>query len=185
MIGLLPTSLEIDGEQYEINSDFRIALLIFEAYADKELTCCEKAAVCSNCLYKEVPKNVEEALKKALWFLDGGDVPKSKKAPTKILDWSYDESIIFPALNKVAGFETRLAGYVHWWTFLGYFSEVGDGLLSQVMNIRCKRAKGKKLEKWERDFYNEHKELVDIKEKLSPEQQAELDAEEDFINNLV
>ena len=53
------------------------------------------------------------------------------------------------------------------------------------MNIRGKRAKGKKLEKWERDFYNEHKELVDIKEKLSPEQQAELDAEEDFINNLV
>ena len=132
MIGLLPTSLEIDGEQYEINSDFRIALLIFEAYADKELTYCEKAAVCLNCLYKEVPKNVEEALKKALWFLDGGDVPKSKKAPVKIIDWSYDESIIFPALNKVAGFETRIASYVHWWTFLGYFSEVGDGLLSQA-----------------------------------------------------
>lgn len=185
MIGLLPTSLEIDGEQYEINSDFRIALLIFEAYADKELTYCEKAAVCLNCLYKEVPKNVEEALKKALWFLDGGDVPKSKKASVKIIDWSYDESIIFPALNKVAGFETRIASYVHWWTFLGYFSEVGDGLLSQVMNIRGKRAKGKKLEKWERDFYNEHKELVDIKEKLTPEEQAELDAEEDFINNLV
>lgn len=185
MIGLLPTSLEIDGEQYEINSDFRIALLIFEAYADKELTYCEKAAVCLNCLYKEVPKNVEEALKKALWFLDGGDVPKSKKAPVKIIDWSYDESIIFPALNKVAGFETRIASYVHWWTFLGYFSEVGDGLLSQVMNIRQKRAKEKKLEKWELDFYNEHKELVDIKEKLTPEEQAELDAEEDFINNLV
>ena len=100
MIGLLPTSLEIDGEQYEINSDFRIALLIFEAYADKELTYGEKTAVCLNCLYKEVPKNVEEALKKALWFLDGGDVPKSKKAPVKIIDWSYDESIIFPALNK-------------------------------------------------------------------------------------
>lgn len=185
MIGLLPTSLEIDGEQYEINSDFRIALLIFEAYADKELTYGEKTAVCLNCLYKEVPKNVEEALKKALWFLDGGDVPKSKKAPVKIIDWSYDESIIFPALNKVAGFETRIASYVHWWTFLGYFSEVGDCLLSQVMNIRQKRAKGKELEKWELDFYNEHKELVDIKEKLTPEEQAELDAEEDFINNLV
>ena len=34
MIGLLPTSLEIDGEQYEINTDFRIVLLIFEAYAE-------------------------------------------------------------------------------------------------------------------------------------------------------
>lgn len=85
MIGLLPTSLEIDGEQYEINSDFRIALLIFEAYADKELTYGEKAAVCLNCLYKVVPKNVEEALTRALWFLDGGDVPKSKKLQPKSL----------------------------------------------------------------------------------------------------
>lgn len=185
MIGLLPTSLEVDGEQYEINTDFRIVLLIFEAYADKELSDYEKLVVCLNCLYKEIPQDTEEAMKKAVWFLDGGNVPKSRKAPVKIIDWSYDESIIFPALNKVAGFETRSKDYLHWWTFLGYFSEVGDGLLSQVMNIRGKRAKGKKLEKWERDFYNEHKELVDIKEKLSPEQQAELDAEEDFINNLV
>lgn len=174
MIGLLPTSLEIDGEQYEINSDFRIALLIFEAYADKELIYCEKAAVCLNCLYKEVPKNVEEALKKALWFLDGGDVPKSKKAPVKIIDWSYDESIIFPALNKVAGFETRIASYVHWWTFLGYFSEVGDGLLSQVMNIRGKRAKGKKLEKWERDFTMSTKSLLTSRKSSLPNSKQNL-----------
>lgn len=185
MIGLLPVSLEIDGEQYEINTDFRIALLIFEAYSDKDLTDYEKAAVCLNCLYKEVPENTDEAMKKAVWFLDGGDVPKPKKAPARIIDWCYDESIIFPAVNKVAGFETRSAKYVHWWTFLGYFSEIGEGLYSQVMNIRQKKAKGKKLEKWEREFYSEHKELVDIKEKLTPEQQAELDAEEDFINNLV
>ncbi|MEE0929627.1 MAG: Gp15 family bacteriophage protein, partial [Acutalibacteraceae bacterium] len=32
MIGLLPKSLEIDGREYEINSDFRVVLLIFEAY---------------------------------------------------------------------------------------------------------------------------------------------------------
>lgn len=185
MIGLLPVSLEIDGEQYEINTDFRIALLIFEAYSDKGLSDYEKAAVCLNCLYKEVPENTDEAMKKAVWFLDGGDVPKPKKAPARIIDWSYDESIIFPAVNKVAGFETRSAKYVHWWTFLGYFSEIGEGLYSQVMNIRQKKAKGKKLEKWEKEFYSEHKELVDIKEKLTPEQQAELDAEEDFINNLV
>lgn len=185
MIGVLPKSLEIDGKQYEINSDFRIVLLIFEAYADKELSDYEKIVVCLNALYKVVPENVDEAIKQAMWFLDGGDVPKSKKAPTKIIDWSYDESIIFPDINKAAGFETRLADYVHWWTFLGYFNGIGDGLLSQVMNIRQKRAKGKKLEKWEREFYNEHKELVDIKEKLTPEEQAELDAEEDFLNNLV
>lgn len=182
MIGYLPSNFEIDGEEYPINSDFRIALTIFEAYNDSELSSYEKTLVCLRCLYKDkIPENTEEALKQAAWFLDGGDMPKSKQAPVKLMDWEYDQSIIFPAVNKVAGYETRTVEYLHWWSFLGLFNEIGEGLYSQVMNIRSKRAKHKKLEKWEREFYNEHKELVNIKEKITAEEQEELD----FINNLV
>lgn len=185
MIGCLPQCLEVDGVEYEINSDFRIALLIFEAYNDPDLSDYEKVVVCLKCLYKTVPENTEKALEKATWFLDGGDIPKSKQAPQKIMDWEYDQSIIFPAVNKVAGYETRTVDYLHWWSFLGSFNEIGEGLYSQVMNIRSKRAKGKKLEKWEREFYNEHKELINIKEKLSEQELAEEQAENDFINSLV
>lgn len=182
MIGYLPSNFEIDGEEYPINSDFRIALTIFEAYNDSELSSYEKTLVCLRCLYKDkIPENTEEALKQAAWFLDGGDMPKSKQAPVKLMDWEYDQSIIFPAVNKVAGYETRTVEYLHWWSFLGLFNEIGEGLYSQVMNIRSKRAKHKKLEKWEREFYNEHKELVNIKEKITAEEQEELD----FVNNLV
>lgn len=182
MIGALPTSLEIDGKQYEINSDFRIALLIFEAYNDPKLNQQEKSIVCLKCLYKEVPQNVEESLKKAIWFLDGGDMPKSKQAPKKIMDWEQDQAIIFPAINKVAGYEVRNPNtYLHWWSFLGMFGEIGEGLYSQVMNIRSKMAKGKKLDKTDKEFYNDHKELIDLKRKLTPEEQTELN----FINNLV
>lgn len=182
MIGALPTSLEVDGKQYTINSDFRVALLIFEAYSDPELNLQEKYTVCLKCLYKEIPQNTEEALKKAVWFLDGGDMPKSKQAPKKIMDWEQDQAIIFPAINKVAGYETRTPNkYLHWWSFLGMFGEIGEGLYSQVMNIRSKIAKGKKLDKTDKEFYNDHKELIDLKRKLTPEEQAEFD----FINNLV
>lgn len=186
MIGCLPTSLEIDGRDYEIRTDFRVVLLIFEAYNNPELSDIEKTMACLNCLYKDdVPDNVNEAVKKAVWFLDGGDIPKSKQAPVKIMDWEYDQSIIFPAINKVAGYETRTVDYLHWWSFLGLFNEVGEGLYSQVMNIRSKRAKGKKLEKHEREFYNDHKELINIKEKLTEEEQAQLQDEMDFIDSLV
>ena len=182
MIGYLSTSLEIDNKEYEINSDYRIALLIFEAYNDPDLSDLEKAMVCLQCLFKEVPPNTEEALKKAMWFLDGGDMPKSKQAPKKIMDWEQDQAIIFPAINKVAGYEVRNPDvYLHWWSFLGMFGEIGEGLYSQVMSIRSKMAKGKRLDKTDKEFYNEHKELIDIKVKLTPEEQAELD----FINNLV
>lgn len=182
MIGCLPTSLEIDSKDCEINSDYRIVLLIFEAYNDPELSDFEKAMVCLQCLYKEVPANTEEALKKAMWFLDGGDMPKSKQSPKKIMDWEQDQAIIFPAINKVAGYEVRNPDkYLHWWSFLGMFGEIGEGLYSQVMSIRSKMAKGKKLDKTDKEFYNEHKELIDIKVKLTAEEQAELD----FIDNLV
>lgn len=181
MIGFLPRSLEVDGKYYDINSDFRVALTIFEAYNDNTLNNYDKMIICLKCLFKELPDNGNEALKKATWFLDGGDMPKSKQSPAKIMDWDYDQSIIFPAVNKVAGYETRTADYLHWWSFLGLFNEIGEGLYSQVMSIRSKRAKHKKLDKWEREFYNEHKELINIKEKLTPEEQEELD----FINNLV
>lgn len=175
MIGFLPKSLQVDGKDYKIRSDFRVALNIFQAFNDPELADFEKYTVCLDCLFIERPENSEEAFRKAVWFLDGGDMPKAKPQKAKTLDWEQDESLIFPAVNKVAGFETREVSYLHWWSFLGLFNEIGEGLFSTVMNIRIKKAKGKKLEKYERDFYREHKELVDIKKKYSEEEQKEID----------
>lgn len=175
MIGALPTSLTVDSKEYEIRSDYRVALLIFQALDNPDLTKQEKCLIYLQSLYKEIPENIEEAFSKAAWFLDGGSVSKSKKAPARILDWEQDEHIIFPAINKAAGFETRSADYLHWWTFLGYFNEIGEGLFSQVMNIRSKRSKHKKLEKWEEEFYKDHKELIDLKRKYSTAEKAQID----------
>ena len=66
-------------------------------------------------------------------------------------------------MNKVAGFDVRSAPYVHWWTFLAYFNGVGEGQLSTVVGIRSKLQKGKKLEKWEQEFYTEHKDQIDFR----------------------
>ncbi len=175
MIGLLPKSLEIGGNQYRIRSDFRVALLIFEAFNDAELNDYEKVQVCLKCLYEEVPADTETAYRQAIWFLDGGNIPKSPQNRKKVFDWKQDESLIFSAVNKSAGFEIRSAEYVHWWTFLGYFSEIGEELFSQIVNIRTKKSRGKKLEKWEREFYAEHREMIDLKRSVSAEEQAEID----------
>lgn len=180
MIGNLPKTLSINGIDYEINSDYRIALLTFEALDDPDLNDFEKSVVAVKCLYKndnEISSNdYSEAVKQAYWFLDGGDMPKSKPQAQKTIDWVQDESIIFPALNKVAGREIRETDYhLHWWSFLGLFNEVGEGLFSTVMQIRNKKAKHKKLDKWEQEFYRNHKELIDLKNKYSAEQQAEID----------
>lgn len=183
MIGVLPKSLEVGGEYYKINSDFRVVLNLFEVFNRSELNDLEKAYICINSLYvDEIPDELfEEAVKKAFWFCDGGDMPKSEPAKVKMLDWEHDESIIFPAVNKAAGCEVRAVPYMHWWTFLGYFGEIDEGLFSTVMNIRHKRANGKKLDKWEREFLRKHKELIVL---YSDEEKKAIDETEEFLKMI-
>ncbi|MGN0602145.1 MAG: Gp15 family bacteriophage protein [Oscillospiraceae bacterium] len=164
MIGQLPTALDVGGRQYPIRSDYRVVLNIFQAFNDPELSDREKTYVVIKCIYiDDIPRElIKEAMEKACWFMDGGDMPKSKPEKVKTFDWEYDQAILFPAVNKVAGYEVRGSEYMHWWTFLGCFGEIGDGLFTTVMHIRQKKMKGKKLDKWERDFYNANKDLINI-----------------------
>ena len=191
MIGLLPETLTIGGKEYEICPDFRIALLIFEAYDDPNLSPFDKAAVMLDSLFvdpEEIPsEHLQEACTVASWFLDGGKEESSEQTShiqpkaNQLFSWTQDEQMIFSAINKVAGREIRSLDFLHWWTFLGYFSEIDEGLFTTVISIRQKQAKKKPLEKWEKQFYEKNKDLVDIKRKYSAQEQAE----REFINKLL
>lgn len=89
-------------------------------------------------------------------------------------DWVQDEQMIFSAVNKIAGKETRELEYLHWWTFLGYFNEIGEGSFSFIVGIRNKLNRKKKLDSQEREFLSRNKELVRIKKlKTKAEQKQE------------
>jgi hypothetical protein len=188
MIGRLPKELNVNGIDRAIRSDFRVALLIFQAFNDPELSEQEKAWVMLDCLYEDLenipPEDYQPAHEMAVRFLDGGIQEDDTKyrSSKKVLDWEQDEQMIFSAVNKVAGKETRAVEYIHWWTFLGYFNEIGEGLLSTVISIRQKKNKGKKLEKYEQEFYRENKTLIDIKTRLTKEEQAEKEYLEKLLN---
>lgn len=176
MIGQLPKSLAVNGKEHAIRSDFRDVLNILVAIADPNLEDKEKVFVCLYVLYEDFGQidheDLQEAYKQAIWFIDGGTDPKDQKSP-RVMDWEQDERLLFPAVNKVAGFETRAVEYLHWWTFLGYFMEIGDGTYSQILSMRSKKAKGKKLEKYERDFWNANRDLCALQPKLSDEEKEE------------
>lgn len=186
MIGVLPAALEVGGVNYPINSDFRTVLYIFEAFNDSKLADEEKCLVCLCCLYQnadDIPQeHLQEAIEKAYWFCDGGDMPKSTPEKVRTLDWAHDEGIIFPAVNKTAGFEVRNCEYMHWWTFLGIFGEISEGLFTAVMHIRQKKAQYKKLEKWEREFFRKNKNLVEF---VSEEDKKAMEEDEAFLKELL
>lgn len=181
MIGILPKSLIVEGKEYPIRSDYRVALAIFEYFNDVQTGIYEKILTCIQCLYIEVPDNLQKAYNQAVWFLDGGQTEKNTALQTKrLIDWKQDEQMIFSAINKIAGHEIRQDDYLHWWTFLGFFNEIGEGLFSTVINIRQKKNEGKKLENYEQEFYRKHKDLITLKQHYTPEEQAEINR----INNI-
>jgi hypothetical protein len=181
MIGYLPKQLNINGTDRAIRSDFRVALLIFQCYNDVEYSDQEKTEVMLRCLYEDfesIPyEDQEEAMNRGVWFLEGGKEDDNEKyrEAKKTMDWEQDEQIIFAAINKVAGYETRDKEYIHWWSFVSLFNEIGEGLFTTVIGIRSKKNKGKKLDKAEQEFYKENKSLIDIKVKFTADEQAEID----------
>ena len=121
------------------------------------------------------PSDWKEASEKACEFIDCGIRDDGTPKP-RLMDWEQDAPIIVPAVNKVCNFDVRFLKYMHWWKFFGYYMEIGECMLSTVVSIRDKKRRGKKLEKWEQEFYRNNKKLVDLKTKKIERSEEEKEA---------
>lgn len=163
----IPTTIVIDGKKFPIRckGDYRMVLDCFICLNDFELEEQERIFACLIIFYEDInsiediytyDKETLQALVKEMYnFFSCGENPM-KSMPYKTIDWEKDSQLIASAVNKVANIEVRSVEYLHWWTFLGYFSEVGESVLSTVVSIRNKIKKGKKLEKYEKEFKNDN-----------------------------
>lgn len=166
MITYLPTSVEIAGTEYAIRSDYRAALDICAALSDIEMTEDERVYVALYIFYEDfdsIPQeNIVEAYEQMRWFIDLGDEPDNRRMP-KLVDWEQDFKYIVAPINRVVGTEVRALEYMHWWTFIAAYYEIGDCALAQIVRIRNKLARHETLDKQDRKWYRENKKLVDFK----------------------
>lgn len=171
----LPTSLSVGGVGYRIRTDFRDILRILAYFSDPDYEDDERAMICLIILFPDHEKipveHYEEALERAKEFIDAG-IQTEKGKPT-CMDWEQDAPIIIPAVNRVLGYEVRSAKELHWWTFVGAYMEIGESLFSSVVSIRSKKAKGKPLEKYEKEFLADNRSLINLKKKASKRDAAE------------
>ena len=177
----LPTSLPVGGVDQPIRSDYRAALDICAALSDPDYSDEDKAEALLTILYErpETLSDINEALRQALWFLSLGDNSPPETPRPKLMDWSQDAPLIIGAVNRVAGAEVRALPYLHWWTFIGYYMEIGDCAFASVVSIRNKQAKHKKLEPYEKEFYRENRRLIDLKTA------GVSDADKAFVNSIL
>lgn len=172
----LPKTVSVGGRTYSIRSDYRAILDIFEALSDPELSNPEKAEVMLGIFYPEISDmpldDWQEAVKRCMWFINCGEDERPQRPAPKLMDWGQDFRYIAAPINRVLGKEIREMKYLHWWTFISAYYEIGDCLFAQIVRIRKQKAKGKPLDKADQEWYREHRELVDIKTPITEAEEA-------------
>lgn len=165
----LPISVTIEDREYPIRNkgDYRMVLDCFSALNDEQLSQENRIVTALIIFYDNVSsyediidifgENISLALNEMTNFINCGKSNEiGAKQQHKLIDWEQDEQLIAAAVNNVAGKEIRVEPYVHWWTFMGYFTSIGECTLSTIVGIRSKIKNHKKLEKYEEEFKSEN-----------------------------
>jgi hypothetical protein len=167
--------MEVGGASYEIRSDYRAVLDICSALSDDELSDQDRALVALDIFYPGLenipPEDYNEAIRKCFWFINCGDGEQNKKSP-KLVDWELDFKFIVSPVNRVVGKEIRSLEYMHWWSFIAAYYEIGDCTFAQIVRIREKLAKGKALDKQDREWYRRNRDIVDLKKGYTAQDKA-------------
>lgn len=162
----LPTTITVCGKEYPIRNkgDYRMVFDCFSALTDDELDISYRVITALiifldgfDCLADIQDEFSEDAITEAvhqmyLWFNCGQEEATGVHTHKGVVDWEQDQQLIAGAINAVSHVEIRSLPYLHWWTFMGYYYNIGEGAFSTIVSIRSKIKEGKKLEKYEQDF---------------------------------
>ena len=164
----LPSTVTISGIEYPVRTDFRTILEIFVMLDDPDLTDADKTEALLRMFYVNRPPDAEAALRAFTDFVDPRHGNQGKTSSGRLIDWSQDFDLMVAPINHILGFECRSVDFLHWHTFLAAYLEIPpESVFARVLRIREKLRTGKKLEKYERTWYNKNRDLVNLRPKFS------------------
>ena len=185
LIDTVPTSVDIDGVEYEINSNFRYGILFELLMQDSTIGEKEKILMALELYYPEIPKNINEAIDKIVWFYRCGKNITSQKCTgkdreaTQIYSFEYDDDYIYSAFLDQYGVDLQDIEYLHWWKFKAMFKSLKeDNMIVKIMgyrNIDLSKIKDKE----QKDYYKKMQKLYEIP--VSKNEKEKLDE----INNIL
>lgn len=185
----LPTRIAINDQEYKItnNGDYRMVIDCFFALNDVQLNQEYRIYTCLIIFYEDINSiediatkfgdDLQTAIEKMFDFFSCGN--SGHKTHHKLLDWEQDEQLICSAVNNVAKTEIRALEYLHWYTFMGYYCSIGESTFSTIVSIRDKLMRGKKLEKYEREFKDNNPEYFIWNNKTT----EQLELEKELLSN--
>ena len=188
----MPLSVDIDGKAYNIRNkcDYRMVLDCIAALNDQELDMSYRVE-CALIIFYEDFNNTQDlsklteaqleiAIKEMMQIIGNGEdeTEHAEESKPKVMDWEHDFKYIAPPISRVLGYSVRDENkYTHWYDFIGAYMEIGECVFANIISIRNKKVKGQKLEKYEQEFYREHKKAVDLPLCLTDEEREWLDSD--------
>lgn len=159
LLDILPETVDIDGIEYRINSDFRISILFELLMQDDELGKRQKLVQGLQLYYPEIPHNVTMAVDKMIWFYrcgketgNGGHGSGSGRAK-QIYSFEYDDDYIYAAFLEQYGIDLQDIEELHWWKFRALFRGLSeDTELVKIMGYRSVKITSE-MSKEQREFY--------------------------------
>lgn len=142
-----PEFAEIDGVQYKINTDYRVALNCFDAIEDENLNDISRAFAIITLLFgykneetgeiEGVPDNTNEALRIADKYLRCGNENASTSNTKKDMDFNYDMKYIKASFLSDYGIDLDEVEHMHYWKFCDLIGGLTEqSVLSKVRDLR-------------------------------------------------
>lgn len=152
LIDVLPTTVNIGGVEYPINSGFRTAVLFELMVQDKKISEQSKIENALRLFYPEIPSDKDEAVRKALWFYSRGKERKESRTKNKtalafkeskaVYSFEKDAELIYAAFMSQYNIDLNAVD-MHWWKFSALFDGLSEAQrFCQVMQIRTMKTSG-------------------------------------------
>ena len=179
LVDLVPTTVNIDNKEYEINSDFRTSILFELLMQDGTIEEDDKILMALQLYYPDIPENIKKAIEQMLWFYRcGKDVSSSKgngksKGVTQIYSFEYDDDYIYAAFLDQYNIDLQDIEYLHWWKFKAMFKALkDDNMIVKIMGYRSMDL-SKVKDKEQKAYYKRMQKLYEIP--ISKDEQNKLD----------
>jgi len=176
-----PRAVMIDGVKHLITPFHRNCLLILEAMEDEELFDVEKWEILLENFYQEpYPTNLQKAFEMFQRFIVQ-DKKEGKKEP-QVIDFAQDSKYIHDALLSINVNLDKIDD-LHWWDLISYLAEVKDTTFNRIVYLRTQKNRGKLSKDERKECAHIGWDVINIKRKLSAEEQAEKDHFERLLND--
>ena len=132
-----PKYAEVAGVQYEINTDYRVALRCFEVIEDTSICDEERALAVIYLLFGEVPvSHLEDFLRVAGDFLRCGVKAETQASAKKDMDFTADEKYITASFMSDYHIDLSRTD-MHFWQYINLIQGFTErSIMSRVREIR-------------------------------------------------